>query len=74
MRLASVAVLVSALACLGCSQAEDTDVTGAIADCAGRLYSPYNPKDLKQCVDVCVQCKRGVMTTCSTSCKLKGAS
>jgi len=28
---------------------------------------------MKQCVAVCITCERGVMTTCSTSCKLKGA-
>jgi hypothetical protein len=28
---------------------------------------------MKQCVDVCITCERGSMTTCSTSCTMKGA-
>ena len=74
MRVASVAVFVLALGSWGCSQSPETDVTGSAATCAARLYSSYHPKDLKQCMDVCIQCNRGVTTTCSTSCKLKGAS
>ena len=30
-------------------------------------------RGMKQCVAVCIACERGVMTTCSTSCTLKGA-
>jgi hypothetical protein len=29
--------------------------------------------DMKQCVGACIACERGVITTCSTSCTLKGA-
>jgi hypothetical protein len=50
----------------------DNDVTGSI-NCASKLYSPYNPKDMNQCVGACLACDRGVITTCSTSCTLKGA-
>jgi hypothetical protein len=49
------------------------DVTGSIDNCARKLYSQYNPKDKKQCVAVCIACERGVMTTCSTACTLRGA-
>jgi hypothetical protein len=28
---------------------------------------------MKQCVAACIACERGVTTTCSTSCTLKGA-
>jgi hypothetical protein len=28
---------------------------------------------LEQCMDVCIKCDHGVTTTCSTSCRLKGA-
>jgi hypothetical protein len=28
---------------------------------------------MKQCVAVCIACESGVITTCSTSCTLKGA-
>jgi hypothetical protein len=48
-------------------------VTGSTNACATQLYSSYNPKSLKQCVDVCIKCNRGNTTTCSTSCTLKGA-
>jgi hypothetical protein len=51
----------------------DNDVTGSIGNCTRQLYSPYNPKDMKQCVGACIACEHGVTTTCSTSCMLKGA-
>lgn len=41
--------------------------------CAAKLYSPYDPKNLEQCMAVCIACSGGVKTTCSTSCTLKGA-
>lgn len=41
--------------------------------CAAKLYSPYDPKNLEQCMAVCMTCSAGVKTTCSTSCTLKGA-
>jgi len=49
------------------------DVTGSIDNCVRKLYSQYNPKDIKQCVAVCIACERGVTTTCSTACTLRGA-
>ena len=68
---AVIAVVLSAVALASCSP--DNDVTGSIGSCASKLYSPYNPKDMKQCVAACIACERGVVTTCSTSCTLKGA-
>jgi hypothetical protein len=41
--------------------------------CATKLYSTYDPANLEQCVAVCLACSAGVKTTCSTSCKLRGA-
>jgi hypothetical protein len=41
--------------------------------CAAEIYGSYNPKDIKQCVDVCTRCDHGTVTTCSTSCTLRGA-
>ena len=41
--------------------------------CATKLYSPYDSKNLEQCIAVCMACSAGVKTTCSTSCTLKGA-
>ena len=68
---AIIAIVLSAALLAACSP--DNDVTGSIASCARKLYNPYNPRDLKQCVAACIACDRGVTTTCSTSCTLKGA-
>jgi hypothetical protein len=66
------AVLV-AIAFLVAACSPEGDVTGSANQCATNLYPSYNPKVLSQCVDVCIKCKQGVMTTCSTSCTLRGA-
>ena len=68
-----IAILLTAVALAGCKPEASSDITGSINDCARKLYTPYNPKDLKQCVAVCIACDRGVATTCSTSCTLRGA-
>ena len=67
-----IALLLSAAALAACSP--DNEVTGSINSCAGKLYSPYNPKDMKQCIGACITCNKGVVSTCTTSCTLKGAS
>ena len=72
MRVILVIVL-SAAALAACTPESSNDVTGSIDICARKLYSPYNPKDKKQCVAVCIACERGVTTTCSTACTLRGA-
>jgi hypothetical protein len=69
---AIIAIVLSAAALAACTP-ENTDVTGSIGNCVRKLYSAYNPKDMKQCVGACIACERGVVTTCSTSCTLKGA-
>jgi hypothetical protein len=69
---AIIAIILSA-AILAACKPESNDVTGSVDTCAQKLYTPYNPKDMKQCVAVCIACERGVTTTCSTSCTLKGA-
>ena len=69
---AIIAIILSA-AILAACKPESNDVTGSVDTCARNLYSPYNPKDLKQCVAVCIACERGVVTTCSTACTLRGA-
>jgi hypothetical protein len=70
---AIIAIMLSAAVLAACTPDNNSDITGAIDTCARKLYSPYNPKDLKQCIAVCISCQRGVATTCSTSCTLKGA-
>jgi hypothetical protein len=69
---AIIVVILSAAALAACSP-DNNDVTGSIETCARNLYSTYNPKNMKQCVGVCIACDKGVMTTCSTACTLKGA-
>ena len=68
-----IATVLSAAALAACTPESSNDVTGTIGDCARKLYSQYNPKDIKQCVAVCIACERGVTTTCSTACTLRGA-
>ncbi|MGY4479333.1 hypothetical protein [Bradyrhizobium sp. USDA 3364] len=51
----------------------DPEVTGSTNSCVANLYSQYNPKVMDQCVNACIKCERGNVTTCTTSCTLKGA-
>ncbi len=69
--LLAIALSVATLA--ACTPENSSDVSEAVGNCARKLYSRYNPKDMKQCVAVCIGCERGVMTTCSTACTLQGA-
>jgi hypothetical protein len=68
---ATIFIILSAAALAACTP--DNDVTGSIGNCARNLYSPFNPKDMKQCVGACIACDHGITTTCTTSCTLKGA-
>ena len=81
-RLLVVATM--ALLLLSCEPEQQPETTGAIRTgaaptastpnaCATNLYANYNPANMEQCVNVCLRCEHGVMTTCSTSCTLKGA-
>jgi hypothetical protein len=69
---AMIAIMLSAATLAACTP-ENNDVTGSIGTCVRKLYSAYNPKDMKQCVGACIACESGVTTTCTTSCTLKGA-
>jgi hypothetical protein len=71
MRTRSLVLLLMAVVLASCSQENET--TGSTNACAAKLFSPYNPKIMEQCIAVCVRCDRGTVTTCSTSCTLKGA-
>ena len=67
-----LAVLVALILVVGgCSPEADT--AGTISSCAKDLFPTYNSKDFDQCVAVCKKCERGITTTCTTSCTLKGA-
>lgn len=73
-----VAVFATALACVLVAifvffHYLGAEESGPSLACTARLYSPYNPKNLEQCMTVCMVCSAGVKTTCSTSCKLRGA-
>ena len=67
----TVVILCIALNVAACSP--DGQEQATANKCATDLFSPYNAKDLKQCVPVCIKCENGAMTTCTTSCTLKGA-
>ena len=66
-----IALLALALAAVSCSPEAET--TGSVSKCATDLFPSYNPKNFGQCVAVCKMCDRGITTTCTTSCTLKGA-
>ena len=68
--LAIAALLIVLFAAFRYLRTEEPPVSLA---CAAKLYSPYDPKNLEQCMAVCMTCSAGVKTTCSTSCTLKGA-
>jgi hypothetical protein len=61
------------LACLTAACWGDPSPTDAVARCASSMFPSYNPKDKDQCIAACIKCERGVVTTCATSCSLKGA-
>jgi len=70
-----IAIMLATVALAACKpeSSSNAEVTGSIDNCARKLYTPYNPKDKKQCVAVCIACERGVVVTCSTACTLRGA-
>jgi len=79
-----VVVATMSLLLLSCQPEQQPETTGAIrtgatptgstpSACATNLYANYNPANMEQCVNVCLRCEHGIMTTCSTSCTLKGA-
>ena len=73
LRARELAVLLGVLCSLAGCNNDTSDPTADTLKCARRLYADYSPKNMKQCVDVCISCERGSMTTCSTSCTMKGA-
>jgi hypothetical protein len=64
-------LLATAFVLVSCNQ--EPDATSSLDDCARNLFPSYNPKVYDQCVAVCKACQRGITTTCTTSCTLKGA-
>jgi len=56
---AIIFIMMSAAALVSCTP-DNNEVTGSINDCARKLFTPYNPKNMKQCVAVCIACESGV--------------
>jgi len=70
-RTCSVFVAV-ALVLASCSKEPEYTVEQRV--CIAQHYGKFDPKDLNQCVAICKACMSGTTATCTTSCKLKGAS
>jgi hypothetical protein len=70
LRLGVSFVMLCGLA--GCGN-DSSDADAVNLQCAKQRYANYNPKNMNQCVDVCITCGKGTMTTCSTSCTMRGA-
>ena len=69
---ALILCLLAAMFLAACSnEPEYTDQQQA---CIARQYQVYDRKQMDQCLNVCKSCMRGTTATCTTSCKLKGAS
>ena len=63
-----VLVVLIPLAILGaCSRESETATTPA------QCMAGYNEKLFDQCIAACIKCEHGVMTTCATACRLRGA-
>lgn len=54
-----------------CSQ--EPEVPATAGRCLASLQPAYDEKVFERCVAGCIKCENGVMTTCATSCRLKGA-
>jgi hypothetical protein len=70
---AAIILILFAFAATSCSPEHETTDPDL---CAIKYFNPvpYNPQNLKQCVDACKVCERGTTRTCGTSCALRGAS
>ncbi|MES2752825.1 MAG: hypothetical protein V4661_15770 [Pseudomonadota bacterium] len=64
--------LLAAIALAACGPKDD--LTEAQKACMSNNFSQYKPSDLEQCVNACKVCRNGNTTTCTTSCRLKGAT
>jgi hypothetical protein len=69
----SLIILVSIAVCAAsCSQ--EIEYSDQQRACIAQRYKKFDVRNLSQCVDVCETCMTGTTVTCTTSCKLKGAS
>jgi hypothetical protein len=65
--------LVAALLLAGLTAGCWPEAEKPLSQCVTNNFPAYNPKDKEQCIAACIKCDRGVVTTCATSCSLKGA-
>jgi hypothetical protein len=42
--------------------------------CASKVHKNYDPTRMDECIDVCKVCSGGTTISCTTACRLKGAS
>src|SRR2546429_8903596 len=54
---AIIVIILSAAALASCTP--ENDVTGSGGNCAPKLYTPFNPQDMKQCVAACIARESG---------------
>jgi hypothetical protein len=65
-------LIVAATIVASCSK--EPEYTDGQRACIAQHFGTFDARQLNQCVDVCKVCMNGTTTTCTTSCKLKGAS
>ena len=53
---------------------KEPDDAASIAECKAKSFPSLKSENLQQCIQACIKCEHGVMTTCATSCTLKGAA
>jgi len=68
----AIGLVFVSIAIAACSQ--ESSENDAERTCALNLYPSYDVTRLDQCMAVCKSCRGGNTVTCSTSCKLKGAT
>jgi hypothetical protein len=66
-----LAILIPLAVLAACSPEPVAPVTPV--QCLASIDPPYSEKIFDRCVAGCIKCENGVMTTCATSCRLKGA-
>jgi hypothetical protein len=73
VQMPSLIILVAIAICVAsCSQ--EVEYSDRQCACIAQRYKKFDARNLSQCVDVCEACMTGTTATCTTSCKLKGAS
>jgi uncharacterized lipoprotein YajG len=66
-----LAILIPLAVLAACSR--EPEIPPTPTQCLASLDPPYEEKVFDRCVAGCIKCENGVMTTCATSCRLKGA-